>query len=143
MKSMTIGKVARSSGVSIDTVRYYERQGLIPAPPRKESGYRIYTEETIRRILFIKNAQELGFSLKEISELLALRVESRRSCNEVMGITQQKIDEVSGKIKSLEGIKSVLEKLKGQCKARELTSPCPILESLEFDSMRSGGRKAK
>ncbi len=143
MNNLTIGKVARSSGVSIYTVRYYERQGLIPAPPRKESGYRLYTDETIKRIRFIKNAQELGFSLKKISELLALRVESRRSCTEVMGITQQKIDEVSRKIESLESIKSVLEKLKGQCKARELTSPCPILESLEFDSMRSGGRKEK
>ena len=143
MNNLTIGKVARSAGVSIDTVRYYERQGLIPAPLRKESGYRLYTDETIKRILFIKNAQELGFSLKEISELLALRVESRRSCSEVMGLAKQKIDEVSRKIESLESIKSVLEKLKTQCKARELTSPCPILESFEFDSMRSGGRKEK
>ena len=126
---MTIGKVARSAGVSIDTVRYYERKGLIPAPPRKESGYRLYTDETIKRILFIRNAQELGFSLKEISELLALRVESRRSCAEVMDIAQQKIDEVARKIESLESIKTVLKKLKTQCRARELSSPCPILES--------------
>ncbi|HEB02276.1 MAG TPA: MerR family transcriptional regulator [Nitrospirae bacterium] len=138
MKNMTIGKVAGSAGVSIDTVRYYERQGLIPAPPRKESGYRLYTDETIKRILFIKNAQELGFSLKEISELLALRVESRRSCSEVMGLTRQKIDEVSRKIESLESIKAVLEKLKARCRARELTSPCPILESLEIETLRSG-----
>ncbi len=142
MENMTIGKVAGSSGVSIDTVRYYERKGLIPTPPRKESGYRLYTDETIKRILFIKSAQELGFSLKEISELLALRVESRKSCAEVMGLTRQKMDEVSRKIESLESIRAVLGKLNSQCKARKLSSPCPILESLEFGPARSGGRTA-
>jgi MerR family mercuric resistance operon transcriptional regulator len=134
---MTIGKVAKSAGVSIDTVRYYEREGLIPPPRRKASGYRLYTDETIRRIQFIKNAQELGFSLKEIAELLALRVESRKSCSEVMSITHQKIEEVTQKIESLEGIREVLIKLRGQCKARKQSSPCPILESFDIRPHKS------
>ena len=141
MKTLTIRKVAKAAGVSVDTIRYYEREGLIPAAQRKESGYRLYTDETIKRIQFIKNAQELGFSLKEISELLALRVESKKSCIEVMNIAQQKIDEISQKIESLEGIKEVLFKLKGQCKARKRTSPCPMLDSLEISPLNNGRRR--
>lgn len=74
METLTIGQLAKNAGVNIETIRYYERRGLIPEPPRRESGYRQYSPEFVTRIQFIKRAQELGFSLNEIAELLALRV---------------------------------------------------------------------
>ena len=134
MKDLTIGQLAGMSKVSVHTLRYYERQGLIPLPPRKPSGYRVYKEETVKRVLFIKNAQRLGFSLNEISELLMLRVDSTKSCSEVNRRTERKIADISEKIQALEGIRSALLKLKAKCEKREPTSPCPVIEELDADS---------
>jgi MerR family transcriptional regulator, copper efflux regulator len=79
MSTLTIGQVAKEAGVGVETLRYYEREGLVKEPPRRDSGYRQYPEDVVKRIHFIKRAQELGFSLKEIAELLALRVGSVRT----------------------------------------------------------------
>lgn len=131
MKGLTIGQVAKMGGVNIETVRYYERQGLIPPPPRRESGYRAYPEDTVSRVRFIKRAQELGFSLKEIAELLSLRVGPDTVCADVRKRAVAKIAEIERKMETLDRMKGVLTKLAASCSGRGPTSECPILEALE------------
>ena len=101
MDMLSIGQVARRAGVGVETVRFYERQGLLEEPPRRTSGYRQYSEQVIKRLHFIKRAQKLGFSLKEITELLLLRVDGQTSCEEVKGRTEAKIAEVEQKLLEL------------------------------------------
>lgn len=131
MKGLTIGQVAKRGEVNIETVRYYERQGLIPPPPRRESGYRAYPEEAVNRVRFIKRAQELGFSLKEIAELLSLRVGPETTCADVRTLAGVKIREIEEKMETLGKMKEVLTKLAAECGGRGPTSECPILEALE------------
>ncbi|HEX9728064.1 MAG TPA: MerR family DNA-binding protein [Gemmatimonadales bacterium] len=131
--SLTIGRVAASAGVNLQTVRYYERRGLLPAPPRSRAGYRQYGGDTVSRLRFIKRAQELGFQLEEIKELLDLRVEHGDACTAVEAKAQAKIDTVDGKIRELRRLRAVLASLVASCAARELTADCPILETLSED----------
>lgn len=131
MKGFTIGQIARRSRVNIETLRYYERRGLLPNPPRRESGYRNYPPEAIERIRFIKHAQTVGFTLKEIKELLSLRVDPKTTCSEIKKRAEMKISEVEGKIRALQTMKSALVRLKGSCKGRGPSSDCPILDALE------------
>ena len=132
MDELTIGQVAKKAGVNVMTVRYYERRGIIPVPPRLSSGYRQYPPETVTRINFIKRAQVLGFSLKEISELLSLRVRDDDSCADIKKRAEKKIAEIKEKIKSLKNMEKVLSKLTAACETRTPTSrECPILEALE------------
>ncbi len=105
MEYLTTGRLAREAGVNIDTVRYYEKRGLIQKPPRKDSGYRMFKEDAVKRIVFIKHAQEIGFSLNEIEELLFLRVSSKTTCREVKKRTEAKITEVEEKILNLKRIR--------------------------------------
>ncbi len=128
---MTIGQVAKRAEVNIETIRYYERQGLIPSPPRRESGYRQYSGGTVERVRFIKRAQELGFSLKEIAELLSLRVAPDISCSEVKRRAEAKITDIEEKIRTLQKMKEALARLASTCSGRGPTSECPILEALE------------
>src|SRR6266851_8360228 len=97
-KSFTIGRLARETGINLETVRYYERQGLLPKPPRSASGYRLFPADAAQRLRFIRRAQELGFSLKGIRELLALRVSPRTSSAEVRKRTEVKIADIEQKI---------------------------------------------
>src|SRR2546428_13493442 len=97
MGTLSIGQVARRAGVGIETVRFYEREGLLEVPPRRASGYRQYSGQVVKRIHFIKRAQKLGFSLKEITELLRLRVDGQTSCEEVKKRTGAKIVGGEGK----------------------------------------------
>jgi len=128
---MTIGQLAKKCNVNIETVRYYERRGLIPAASRRESGYRQFSDDTVKRIQFIKHSQEVGFTLKEISELLSLRVDPKTTCADIMRRTEGKISEVEKKIQALSRIKKALIKLRSTCSGRGPTSECPILEALE------------
>lgn len=105
MPAMTIGQVAAKAGVNIQTIRYYERRGLIPAPPRTPSGYRLYAEVAVARIRFIKRAQALGFSLSEIRDLLALRVRRVSECATVERKVQGQIALVEHKIRELNRMK--------------------------------------
>lgn len=134
MRPLTVGKLAKTSGVNTETVRYYERIGLIPKPHRKESGYRQYSQEDVSRLKFILHAKELGFSLKEIRELLELRVEPETNCEEVRGQAELKIADIEKKIADLRRIRTVLMKLATACKKREQTDECPILEALEAEN---------
>ncbi|MCI0432245.1 MAG: MerR family transcriptional regulator [Gemmatimonadetes bacterium] len=128
---MTIGQVAAEAGVNIQTVRYYERRALIPRPPRARSGYRQYPPDTVSRLQFIKRAQDLGFSLEEIRELLALRVKHASACTAVETRARHKIVLVEEKIRALNRMKVSLQRLVQACQDRAPTRDCPILEALE------------
>lgn len=127
---LTIGQVAAAALVNIQTIRYYERRGLFAAPRRTASGYRQYGEDAVSRLRFIKHAQELGFSLKEIQDLLGLRVRNGSTCDAVARTTRQKIDVVQQRIADLRRMRRTLERLAAACAARRPTDDCPILEAL-------------
>jgi MerR family mercuric resistance operon transcriptional regulator len=131
MNTFTIGQLAKKAGVNIETVRYYERRQLIPPPPRRASGYRQYSIEYVARIQFIKRAQALGFSLGEIADLLALRVESDPVCPEVRKQAQVKIADIEAKIQMLQRMRAVLADLVQACQENELPRECPILTVLD------------
>ncbi len=133
MESITIGILAKKSNVKKETVRYYERRGLIPEPMRTESGYRQYSQDTVSRIKFIKRAQVLGFSLREIEELLSLRVDKNTTCGDFKNIAEIKISEIEVKIRSLNEIKRGLTKLVALCSGEGPTSECPIVDALDTD----------
>lgn len=137
---LTIGKLAKQAGVNIDTVRYYERRGLLSPDGYRDSGYRLYDPEAARKLRFIKNAQELGFTLKEISGLLRLRVSSRARCGDVKKKAEVKLAGVQEKIAGLKALERVLRDLIRSCRSRATTDHCPILESLE-PQKQSNGRK--
>lgn len=131
MKSLTIGRLAREAGVNLETVRYYERRGLLPRPPRSASGYRLFPTEATRRLRFIRRAQELGFSLGEIRELLSLRVSPTAKSADVRKRTEMKIADIDAKIRSLDSMKKTLLKLTKVCSGCGPIRSCPILESLD------------
>ena len=132
---LTIGQVARRAGVGLETVRFYEREGLIDHPPRKASGYRQYPEQVILRLRFIRRAKELGFSLKEISELLALRVDPTTTCGDVMKQAQAKIIDIDQRITTLQRMKTALLRLVASCDGSSPISECPILEALDSEEV--------
>jgi MerR family copper efflux transcriptional regulator len=131
MKSLTIGKVAQLAEVGVETVRFYEREGLINKPSRRESGYRQYPEGTAQRIRFIKRAKGLGFTLKEIKDLLALRIEPETTCEDIRRRAEAKIGDIEEKIRTLEKIKRSLVKLIRTCSGRGSVIHCPILEAMD------------
>ena len=131
MDYMTIGQLAKQTQLNIETVRYYERRGLILKPPRSKSGYRQYSKEAITRIHFIKRAKELGFSLNEISELLSLRIDPDTTCDMVKSRAGIKVADIEGKIATLQKMKLALVKLTKSCRGTGPTSECPILDFLE------------
>src|SRR5467141_2837814 len=108
MEGLTTAKLAHEGGVNVETIRYYERHGLLPKPPRTHSGYRVFSEDAVVRLRFVKHAQELGFSLKEIKELLSLRVKPGSSCADVRRKAEAKITDVDQKIRRLQAIKGAL-----------------------------------
>ena len=129
--ALTIGSLAGQADVNVQTVRYYERRGLVPAPPRTDSGYRQYPPDSVARVRFIKRAQLLGFSLREIAELLDLRVHPRRSCAEMRGRAEAKRAEIDGKIRSLRDLRAALDDLIEACDSNTPTKECPIIENLD------------
>ena len=128
---LTIGKVARSAGLAIDTVRYYEREGLLEIPARTASGYRHYSPDAVARLRFIRQAKDLGFSLSEIKELLALRVTPGKSCADVKARAEVKIADVDRRIAQLTRMRKALAGLAAECSGRSPTGECPIIEALE------------
>lgn len=124
---LSIGKLAALAEVNIETVRYYERRGLIVQPNKPTKGYRCYPETTLKRIQFIRRAQDLGFTLEEISNLLAL---DDSPCQAVQGIATQKLASVRAKMADLHRLEVVLNSLLHQCVANSDLTHCPIIESL-------------
>jgi len=127
---MKIGELSKQTGVSIDTIRYYEQRGLIPLAQRSASGYRQYSDEDVSRLAFIVQTKELGFTLEETGQLLALRADGR-SCASVRTIAQTKAAEIDARIQKLSRIRETLLTLSEQCEQSSDTDPCPILKSLE------------
>ncbi len=134
MKSLTIGRLAKEGGVNLETVRFYERRGLLPKPPRSASGYRLFPADAARRLRFIRRAQELGFSLKEIRELLSLRVSRATKSRDIRARTEGKIADIDAKIRSLESMKRTLRKLTNVCDGCVPIAECPILDSLDRET---------
>lgn len=132
--NLKIGEAARRGGVNLQTIRYYEREGLLPQAPRLASGYRTFGDETVRRVRFIKRAQELGFTLTEIRELLSLRVDAKRDRAEVRALAREKIREMEEKIRTLEAMREALQHLVKKCSGHGPASECPILEALDAKS---------
>jgi MerR family copper efflux transcriptional regulator len=133
MNPLTIGQVAKESGVGVETIRFYEREGLIAKPPRRPSGYRQYDREVIRRIRFIQRGKELGFSLREIAELLSLRLARGRSCADVKARATAKIEDIESKVAVLERMKEALLRLAAACGGKGSVSECPILDALDAE----------
>lgn len=129
MKTMTIGQVAKISGVGIETIRFYERNGLLAKPARKESGYRQFTAESVDRLNFIQRGKQLGFTLSEIRELLSLEVKPGTTKRDIKVLAQAKLNDVEEKLKMLHQIQHTLKHLIGQCDGKGAVSQCPILES--------------
>ncbi|MFQ5589117.1 MAG: MerR family transcriptional regulator, partial [Nitrospiria bacterium] len=131
MTARTIGQIAKEAGVGVETVRFYERKGLIVQPPRPRSGrYRRYPDEVVEQIRFIRHAQDLGFSLRQIKELLSLRTDPETDCGDVRERAQAKLEEVNQKIVQLEGIRRALRKLIAACPGRGAVRVCSILEAI-------------
>lgn len=128
---MRIGQIASRASVNIQTIRYYERRGLLPSPNRRSSGYRDYEPDAIEQVRFIKHAQALGFTLHEIAELLALRVRSDRTCARVEARAESAIARVDEKLTQLRRIREALTQLVAACRRQDLTGECPILHALE------------
>nr|WP_010130787.1 Hg(II)-responsive transcriptional regulator [Microbulbifer agarilyticus] len=130
-KSMTIGQLAQAAGVNVETVRYYERRGLIIQPTKPEQGHRIYSGDTLERLMFIKRAQELGFTLQEIDSLLAL---DGGQCSEVQALAEEKLIAIQAKIIDLKRLEGVLDRLVRSCRRNRDSAPCPIVEALQPDT---------
>lgn len=130
MSSLRIGELARAAGIGVETVRFYEREGLIPAPPRRASGYRMYPPETVDRLRFIRRAKDLGFSLSEINDLLSLAGQPEGDRGQVKRIAENKLAEVERRIRDLDNVRAVLAHLTVQCSGHGPIHDCPIIESL-------------
>ncbi len=131
MSVYSIGQVAKQSGVSVETVRYYEKEGLLEVPERKESGYRQFKGDTIARLSFIQQAKKLGFSLKEIGELLSITSDANTVCNDVKQLSQDKLVDIEKKIKMLQQMRKSLKKLIDVCPGQAPINDCPILDALQ------------
>ncbi len=133
---VTIGRLAKAIGVNVQTIRYYERRRLLSPTVRTPSGYRVYGEEEVQRLRFIKNAQALGFTLQEVADLLNLRVSSAARCGDVQRRAQAKLAHVEAKVHNLEALAQALKDLIRTCRAGQPTNRCPILKSLEDKERR-------
>ncbi|WP_432472161.1 MerR family transcriptional regulator [Amphritea sp. HPY] len=130
MARFTISSAARNAGVGVETIRYYQRIGLIQEPSKPVTGYRSYTNEDLQQLKFIQRAKQLGFSLAEIKTLLSL---GDGSCDKTKQLASSKLDDVKGKIKDLKSIATTLEKLVESCESNRGNSACPIIEAISRD----------
>ena len=136
MQGLTVNKLARQSGVNPQTVRYYEREGVLPRAPRTPGGYRSFPPDCVARVRFVKRAQELGFSLDEVKELLILRDHPQTACSDVLKRAEEKITMIAAKIRNLQAIRRELVRLAKRCDGRGTPHSCPLLEALENKSVR-------
>lgn len=130
MQALKVGEVAKQAGVNLQTIHYYERRGLLPRPPRTDSNYRAYPPEAVLRVRFIKRAQEMGFTLKEIDELLSLRARPRARCADVYARAEVKIRDIDEKLRTLQAMRAALSRLMSECTGRSPITKCPILDAL-------------
>ncbi len=128
---LTVGKLARAAGVGVETVRFYERRGLLERPARKGSGYRTYAETALVRLRFIRRAQQLGFTLNEIRELISLEETATQKCDAVRDRATDKISTIERKIEDLARMKAALERLLAVCDGGQPIRDCPIMSCLQ------------
>lgn len=133
MTGFKVGDVAKQAGVNLQTIHYYERRGLLPKPPRTGSNYRAYPQDAVLRVRFVKRAQELGFTLKEIKELLSLRATPRTRCLDVRERAEAKVQDIHDKVRTLQAMRKALTKLIGECSSEGPVTQCPILEALDSE----------
>lgn len=126
---LTVGQVAEKTGVNRQTLLYYEREGLLAAPARKESGYRIYTADVLERVCFIKRVKKLGFSLDEVKKFLALTADNTEACQEAKNLTEQKLKDIESKLQALALIKKQLVELSASCDGKRNPEQCSILDA--------------
>jgi MerR family copper efflux transcriptional regulator len=131
MQTLTIGQVAREAGVGVETVRFYEREGLLQKPTRRQSGYRQFDLEAIDRLRFIKHAQRLGFTLREVRELLALKLDPHAKRSDVRERAVAKVADIDKRIAELKRMKRALAPLIEACDGRGALEGCPILGAIE------------
>lgn len=132
MQGLQIGQVAKLAGVGVETVRFYERQGLLGTASRRASGYRVFQPEMVRRLQFIRHAKDLGFTLKEVAELLELRTDPNGSCAEIRSLAVAKLAQIDERIAALQRMGAVLQNLTSVCPgATKPRSQCPILDALD------------
>jgi MerR family transcriptional regulator, copper efflux regulator len=129
-EQLTVGELAKRCDVNAESIRFYEGKGLLPKPQRSASGYRMYSGETVQRLTFIKHAQTLGFSLKEIKELLVLRIDPKTTCADVRARSTAKMAEIDSKVHALLAMMKALKRIVASCSGRGPVSQCPILDSL-------------
>ena len=150
--SLLRGQLAQEAGVNVETLRFYERRGLLPSPPRRPSGYREYPPESVDLVRFVQRAQVLGFSLQEIKELMKTREVPRATCGDVVELAERKVQEIESKIRSLQSMKAALRKLLKDCTGNAPITRCPIIESLASSpgeparptrQVARGGRRGK
>lgn len=136
MTGLKVGEVAKQAGVNLQTMRYYERRGLVPKPPRTGSNYRAYPPDTWLRVRFIQRAQHLGFTLAQIEELLSLRAVPQAQCADVRDRAQAKVRDIDEKLRTLQAMRKAFKKLIGQCSGEAPATECPILEALESEEVK-------
>ena len=126
-ETFTIGRLAKSAGVNVETIRYYQRRKLLPVPYAAFGGIRRYSSDYLRRVRFIKRAQQLGFTLDEISELLALG--DGNCCSTVCGVGERRLADIEKKVADLAAMRDVLRRLVGACQENEANAPCPLVQA--------------
>ncbi|MGP0628808.1 MerR family transcriptional regulator [Nitrospina sp. 32_T5] len=128
--SMTIGGLSRQTECNIETIRYYEKVGMLPKPRRTEGGHRVYNETHARRLQFIRRARALGFSLKDVRRLLTLSEGRKKSCGKVKTLAETHLEDIQSRIRDLKAMEKVLKQLVNQCTGR-IAPDCPIIDSLQ------------
>jgi MerR family transcriptional regulator, mercuric resistance operon regulatory protein len=131
LPELSIGLLAGQAGVNVETIRYYQRRGLLPEPAKPESGHRRYPPDTVKRVRFIKRAQALGFTLEEIAGLLEL--DDARACAQTRELAARKRELIEGKLADLAAMRKALSKLMQQCDAKGAAASCPIIHALTMD----------
>lgn len=130
METLTIGKVGKQAGIGIETIRFYERKKLIDPPPRNDSGYRQYPETTVQRLRFIRRAKELGFSLKEIKELIEFSADPQATCGDIKQRAELKLADIYKRIDDLEKMRAALQVLLTSCSSNGTSIECPIMQAI-------------
>jgi len=126
---LTRGSLANKTGVNAETIRYYEKAGVMPDPPRTAGGHRLYDESLVRRLFFIRRCRELGFTLYEVRELLKLVDEDEYTCADILQNTKAQITRIRGKIRDLRKMETTLKTMSSQCSGEDVPE-CPIIEAL-------------
>lgn len=143
MSRLTTSELARRGGVKLPTIRYYERRGILPKPPRTAAGYRVFDADALRRLRFVKHAQNLGFTLHEIEELLALRLDSENKCDDFRHRAETKVRDIEKKINQLNAIRKAINRLIGVCHDRGSANECPLVELLEAPELPDSQTKTR